>query len=187
MRYLAWAAGKLQNVHYGVTDRPGLLRRTAASPSTPAAARSPASDHLVIGLGSAPVPGRAVRPAAGAGVHRRRPGRPAGRAERDRSAPIAVVGGGQTGLEATLKLLDSGFTDREVVGSAAVVRHHRRLAVRQRRLPPGAHGVPAAAVPADPARVIEGLNPTGDALTPGALRALYQANYDACSSWGTSR
>src|SRR5690606_13967210 len=33
--------------------------------------------------------------------------------------------------------------------------------------------------------IIKALDPTGDALTPGALRVLYQANYDALLELGT--
>ena len=113
-----------QNVHYGVDRGPGVLRRTAASPSTPAAAPVGRSDHLVIGLGSAP-----VIPDGLSGLPPERAFIADDLADRldemsvDRSAPIAVVGGGQTGLEATSSCSHRGFTDREVVRPAAVVRH----------------------------------------------------------------
>jgi lysine N6-hydroxylase len=96
----------------------------------------------------------------------------------DKNAPVAVVGGRQTGLEATITLLRQGFTDVKWFGRRlwfetiddspiandvyrpAHVEALQRLSLPTRR------------------RVIEGLDPTGDALTPGAMRGLYQANYD---------
>ena len=96
----------------------------------------------------------------------------------DRHAPIAVVGGGQTGVEVVLRLLHAGFTDIRWLGrrqwfmtidDSPVANEFYRPAHRQflqdlsrttRR------------------RLVEEQNPTGDALTPGVLRVLYQANYD---------
>jgi lysine N6-hydroxylase len=184
VRYLAWAAGKLRNVHYGVTvdsisfGDDGFVVRAGGRP----VARS---DHLVIGMGSAPV------------IPEEMSGLPPERAfiadeltERldaisgDLAAPVAVVGGGQTGLEATLTLLQHGFTDISWFGrrlwfdtiddspTANDVYRPAHLESLQRLSPPTRR------------RVIEGLNPTGDALTPGAMRALYQANYDAMLELG---
>lgn len=178
VRYLAWAAGKLRDVHYGSTvDRisfdDGFVVHVDGRP----AARS---EHLVIGLGSAPVIPRGL-----SGLPPEQAFIADDMAERldamsaDLDAPIAVVGGGQTGLEATLKLLNRGFTNVKWLGRrlwfdtiddspcANDVYRPAHLASLQRLSPPTRR------------RVIEQLNPTGDALTPGALRSLYQANYDA--------
>ncbi|HEX2298712.1 MAG TPA: SidA/IucD/PvdA family monooxygenase, partial [Pseudonocardiaceae bacterium] len=178
VRYLAWAAGKLRNVNYGVaierisfTDK-GFLVYSGGRP----VARS---EHLVIGMGSHP-----VIPAGLSGLPPQRAFIADDLAERldemtaDRDAPVAIVGGGQTGIEAAGKLLSRGFTDIKWFG--------RRLWFETIDDSPTANDVYRPAhmqalqrlSPLTRRRVIEGLNPTGDALTPGAMRALYQANYD---------
>ena len=96
----------------------------------------------------------------------------------DLDAPVAVDGGRQTGFEAVMKLLERGFTD--------ITWYGRRLWFDSTDNSPNANDVyrPAhlAALfrmsPATRRRVISGLDPTGDGLTPGGLRWLYQANYD---------
>jgi lysine N6-hydroxylase len=96
----------------------------------------------------------------------------------DASAPVAVVGGGQTGLECVLSLMHAGMADIRWLGrgqwfqtiddSPAANEFYRPA--HQRFL----QDLPRA--------VRRGLvaeqKPTNDALTPGALRELYQANYD---------
>jgi len=178
VRYLAWASGKLGNVHYGVTiDRISLVDKgfMVYSGGRPVAR----SSHLVIGVGSVP-----VLPDGFVGLPPERVFIADELAERldnlrtDRSAPIAVVGGGQTGIEAAGRLLASGFTDVKWFG--------RRLWFDTIDDSPVANDVYRPAhmqalqrlSPSTRRRVIEGLNPTGDALTPGAMRSLYQANYD---------
>lgn len=184
VRYLAWASARLQNVRYGVDvdrisfDDDGFLISSGDQPMA-------RSEHLVIGIGSAP-----YIPESMSGLPPERAFIADELAERldelstDRTAPIAVVGGGQTGLEATLRLLNHGFTDIHWFG--------RRLWFDTIDDSPCANDVyrPAHAEalqrlsPPTRRRVIAGLNPTGDALTPGAMRALYQANYDALLALG---
>lgn len=178
VRYLAWAAGKLRNIHYGVSiddisfDDAGFTVHSGGRP----VARS---EHLVIGMGSAP-----VIPAGLSGLPPQRAFIADEVAERlgsmaaDLHAPVAIVGGGQTGIEAALKLLHRGFTQVKWFG--------RRLWFETIDDSPTANDVYRPAhmealqrlSPLTRRRVIEGLNPTGDALTPGAMRGLYQANYD---------
>jgi lysine N6-hydroxylase len=179
VRYLDWASAKLGNVHYGVeidsisfSEQDGFTVRSGGAPVA-------TSEHLVIGVGSAP-----VVPPELSGLPPERAFIADCLAERlaavraDRQAPVAVVGGGQTGIEATMKLLSEGFTDIRWFGRRLwfdtiddspcandVYRPAHMLAL-QRLSPPTRR------------RIIKGLNPTGDALTPGALKALYQANYD---------
>jgi lysine N6-hydroxylase len=184
VRYLAWAADKLPNVHYGVTvdrisfDDDGFLVQSAGRPVG-------RSEHLVIGLGSVP-----VVPDGLSGLPPQQAFIADDLADRldamsaDRSAPVAVVGGGQTGLEATLKLLNRGFTDVKWLGRrlwfdtiddspcANDVYRPAHVEALQRLSPPTRRSV------------VQRLIPTGDALTPGALRALYQANYDAMLELG---
>jgi lysine N6-hydroxylase len=184
VRYLAWASARLQNVRYGVDvdrisfDDEGFVVYSADQPMA-------RSEHLVIGLGSAP-----VIPEALTGLPPERAFIADEVAERldemsgDHDAPVAVVGGGQTGLEATYKLLNHGFTNISWFGRrlwfdtiddspcANDVYRPAHLEALQRLSPPTRR------------RVIAGLNPTGDALTPGAMRMLYQANYDALLALG---
>lgn len=185
VRYLAWCSGKLRNVNYGVDieaisfdEERGFVVHSDGRP----VARS---EHLVIGLGSAP-----VVPEAFQGLPSERAFIADELAERldvlqaDPHAPVAVVGGGQTGLEAALKLLNRGFTNVKWFG--------RRLWFETIDDSPTANDVYRPAhmealqrlSPTTRRRVIEGLNPTGDALTPGAMRVLYQANYDGLLELG---
>ncbi len=178
VRYLAWAAGKLRNVRYGVeVDRVsfGDGGFTVSASGRPVAR----SHHLVIGMGSVPVipPGLAGLPAERAFIADELAEQlPAMKAHAN--APVAVVGGGQTGLEATVRLLNQGFTNIKWFG--------RRLWFDTIDDSPAANDVYRPAhvealqrlSPVTRREVIERLNPTGDALTPGAMRMLYQANYD---------
>lgn len=177
VRYLAWAAEKLRCVHYGV----GIERISFDDGFTVFSGGSPVarSEHLVIGIGSAP-----VIPAGLSGLPPERAfiaDELAARLDEmsaDLHAPVAIVGGGQTGIEAALKLLNRGFTKIRWFG--------RRLWFETIDDSPTANDVYRPAhmealqrlSPLTRRRVIEGLNPTGDALTPGAMRGLYQANYD---------
>jgi len=178
VRYLGWAVSRLQNIHYGVEIDQisfGDGGFTVHSGGVPRAS----AENLVIGVGSAPVIPREL-----AGLPPERAfiadalaeWLPSMRADLD--APVAVVGGGQTGIEATLKLLSAGFTDIRWFG--------RRLWFDTIDDSPCANDVYRPAhmqalqrlSPATRQRIIKGLDPTGDALTPGAMRNLYQANYD---------
>jgi lysine N6-hydroxylase len=184
VRYLAWAAAKLKNVHYGVDiDRisfgEGGFRVYSGGR---AVARS---ENLVIGIGSAPVipDGFKGLPSERAFIADDLADRLPGMRER-LDAPVAVVGGGQTGLEAVMKLLGQGFTDIKWFG--------RRLWFDTIDDSPNANDVyrPAHVMalqrlsPPTRRQIIERLNPTGDALTPGAMRTLYQANYDGMLELG---
>lgn len=179
VRYLQWAAARLQHVRYGVNvdeisfDERGFF--TIRSGGKPAAT----SEHLVIGVGSAPVipPELSGLPPERAFIADELAERLAA-VRADLAAPVAVVGGGQTGIEATMKLLSEGFTDVRWFGRRLwfdtiddspcandVYRPAHMLALQRLSLPTRR-------------RIIKGLDPTGDALTPGALKSLYQANYD---------
>jgi lysine N6-hydroxylase len=178
VRYLAWSAEKLRDIHYGVSiDRisfgeDGFVVYSDGKPMA-------RSEHVVIGMGSAP-----VIPAGLSGLPPQQAFIADELAERiddmsaDLDAPVAIVGGGQTGIEAALMLLHRGFTRIQWFG--------RRLWFETIDDSPTANDVYRPAhmealqrlSPLTRRRVIEGLNPTGDALTPGAMRGLYQANYD---------
>jgi lysine N6-hydroxylase len=177
VHYLAWASAKLRHVNYGVTiDRIAFDEGFVVYAEGRPLARS---EHLLIGMGTVPVipPGLSGLPAERAFIADELAAR-IDAMSADVDAPVAVVGGGQTGLEATQKLLSRGFTDIKWFG--------RRLWFDTIDDSPCANDVYRPAhvealqrlSPLTRRRVIGDLNPTGDALTPGALRGLYQANYD---------
>jgi lysine N6-hydroxylase len=176
-RYLAWASEQLDGIRYGVQvdeisygDDVGFSYvsdgRTIAR-----------SDHLVLGLGSVPYvpPGLSGIQGDDAFVPEELTARlPA----MDRDAPVSVVGGGQTGAECVMELLGHGFTDITWLGRRpwfqpmddsppandfyrpAYVQFLQQVTRETRR------------------RLVEGQTLTGDAITPGILQAIYQANYD---------
>ena len=117
MRYLSWAAARIDNVFHGVAndavsfvDGEGFLVSSGGRP----VARS---RHVVVGVGTRP---RIPRGLAGLPPER------SFLADHlalhldvmsaDRGVPVAVVGGGQTGVEAVLRLLSAGFTDIRWIG-----------------------------------------------------------------------
>lgn len=184
IRYLAWAAAKLPNINYGVNvDRISVGDNGFVVHSGGQALAS--SEHLVIGLGSVPViPDELADLPPDQAFIADELGERIDGMTADRHAPVAVVGGGQTGIEATMRLLNAGFTDVKWFG--------RRLWFDTIDDSPSANDVyrPAhvealqkLSLPTR-RRIIKGLDPTGDALTPGAMRALYQANYDALLELG---
>jgi lysine N6-hydroxylase len=178
VRYLAWAAGKLPNIFYN-TDVDQISLGEGGFTVCSRGRKLARCDHLVIGVGTAP-----VIPPELAGL-------PPDRAfiadelsvnlevmASDLDTPVAVVGGGQTGIEATMKLLQRGFTDVKWLGRRLwfdtiddspcandVYRPSHMMSLQRLSLPIRR-------------QVIARLDPTGDALTPGAMRGLYQANYD---------
>ncbi len=183
-RYLAWAAGQLQDVHYGVSvDRVSFGRGgfTVHAGGRPLAR----SQHVVIGVGSrsAMPEGLAGLPPARCFVADRLGARIADVvAEPD--APVAVVGSGQTGLECVLTLLRRGCTDITWFG-----RHHWFESIDDSSMandfyrPAHMEFLQGLAAPTR-RRLIEQQRTTADALTPGGLRVLYQANYDGMLGLG---
>ena len=184
VRYLSWASGKLGCINYGVAvDRISLTDGgfVVYSDDKPLAC----SERLLIGIGSMPVipDSMACLPPERVFIADDLADRLAEMTP-DTNAPVAVVGGGQTGIEATMKLLSRGFTNISWFGrrlwfetiddspNANDVYRPAHLQALQRMSPPIRRDV------------IQGLNPTGDALTPGAMRTLYQANYDGLLDLG---
>jgi lysine N6-hydroxylase len=178
VRYLEWAARKLPNIHYGVTvdkisfDDHGFTVHSAGREMA-------RSEHLVIAVGTRPFipPELSGLPPTRAFIADNLSGR-LGAMRADLDAPVAVVGGRQTGFEAVMKLLEQGFTNITWFG--------RRLWFDSIDDSPNANDVYRPAhleslfrmSPAARRRVTAGLDSTGDGLTPGGLRSLYQANYD---------
>jgi lysine N6-hydroxylase len=178
VRYLEWAARKLPNISYGVAvDRIsfGADGFTVYSQDRPLAA----SEHLVIAVGTMPLipPELSGLPPERAFIADELAGRLGGM-KADLAAPVAVVGGRMTGFEAAMKLVEQGFT--------SVTWYGRRLWFDTLDDSPIANDVYRPAhlealfrmPPPARRKVIAGLETTGDGLTPGVMRGLYQVNYD---------
>jgi lysine N6-hydroxylase len=186
VRYLTWCAEKLTNVNYNT--RIDQISFEQGSGFVVYADERPVAkaEHLVIGIGSRP-----VIPTELSGLPPEKafiadevaPRLP--QISADKSVPIAVVGGGQTGIEAAGRLLGEGFTNISWFG--------RRLWFDTIDDSPSANDVYRPAhmeallrlSPPTRRRIIKALDPTGDALTPGAMRSLYQANYDGMLEHGS--
>lgn len=178
VRYLEWASRKLPNIHYGANVNKISFGEGGFTvfADDKALARG---DHLVIGVGTSPFipPELAGLPPERAFIADELSGRLAAM-RADLGAPVAVVGGRQTGFEAAMRLLEEGFTN--------ITWYGRRLWFDSTDNSPNANDVYRPAhlealfrmSPATRRRVIIGLDPTGDGLTPGGLRWMYQANYD---------
>ncbi len=180
MRYLGWAARQIDNIHYNTTiDEVTFVENEgfyAISDGAPIAR----SRHLTIGVGT--------RPSVPAGLS----GLPEDRAfiadhlamylstmSQDKSVPVAVVGGGQTGVEAVLRLLNSGFSNIKWLGRRQWFQTIDDSPAANDIYRPAHQQFLLGLTRTTRKRLVEEANPTGDALTPGALRTLYQANYDA--------
>ncbi|WP_412538115.1 SidA/IucD/PvdA family monooxygenase [Longispora sp. K20-0274] len=184
VNYLTWAARHIPNIHYGVTVDSISLGEQGFTVHSGGRELAHA-EHLVIGLGSRPVvpDGFAGLPADRGFIADHLTDRLDAMGA-DRHAPVAVVGGGQTGIEAVMRLLARGFTNISWFG--------RRLWMETIDDSPCANDVYRPAhieslqklSPETRRSVIKRLDPTGDALTPGAMRALYQANYDGLLDLG---
>lgn len=177
-RYLSWAAERIDDIHYGVAidaislDEDGFV----VSSRGQALARA---EHVLVGVGT--------RPAMAAGLA----GLPRERAfiadelgprldglAADPDAPIAVVGGGQTGLECVANLLAAGMTDIRWLGRRQWFQTIDDSPVANEFYRPAHQRFLQELPRATRRRLVTEQDPTGDALTPGALRGLYHANYD---------
>ncbi|MDX6678631.1 MAG: lysine N6-hydroxylase [Solirubrobacteraceae bacterium] len=178
MRYLAWAAGQIENIHYGVAidrisaDDDGFVVYSGDRP----VARC---EHVVVGVGTRPAMPAcfAELPAERAFLADHLRPRIAELAEQP-DAPVAVVGGGQTGLECVMALLQAGMTDIRWFGRRQWFMTIDDSPVANEFYRP-AHQRFLQQLPRETRRelVVE-QHHTADALTPGGLRVLYQANYD---------
>jgi lysine N6-hydroxylase len=176
-RYLAWASEQLGNVHYGIEiDRVSFDDGFSLYSQGRPVARS---DHLVLGMGSNPYVPPAFVDLLGPDVFV--PERLRERINHmcsDPAAPVAVVGGSQTGAECVLELLANGFR--------RVLWFGRRPWFQPLDDSPPANDFYRPAylrflqqVPKPTRRMLVGREAvTGDAITPVTLQAIYQANYE---------
>jgi lysine N6-hydroxylase len=178
MNYLAWAAGQIDNIHYGVTiDRISLADDgfVVSSGNRPLAR----SKHLVVGVGTRPsmparfsgLPSQRAFLADDLRLH-------IGELALDASAPVAVVGGGQTGLECVLSLMHAGMADIRWLGRRQWFQTIDDSPAANEFYRPAHQRFLQDLPPAVRRGLVAEQKPTNDALTPGALRELYQANYD---------
>ena len=179
MRYLAWASGHVPNIHYRTPiDEVSFVEGEGfyAISGGAAVARS---RHLVIGVGTRPmVPaGLSTLPEDRAFIADHLAMHLAAMSA-DLSAPVAVVGGGQTGVEAVLRLLAAGFGNIKWLGRRQWFQTIDDSPAANDIYRPAHQQYLQGLTRATRRRLVEEANPTGDALTPGALKTLYQANYD---------
>ncbi|WP_344169660.1 FAD-dependent oxidoreductase [Kribbella lupini] len=183
-RYLAWATERLGVVNF--SSRVDSIAITddgfeVSVDGTPVAV----SEHLVLGLGTRPVWPDYVR------------NLPSGRAfiadelgvrmpdlEPHKADPIAVVGGGQTGLECVLRLLGSGFTDIRWLGRNQWFRSIDDSPMANELYRPSHIEFLQGLNRSKRREMIVDSRYSGDAITPGGLRALYQGNYDGLLTLG---
>ncbi|NUR30358.1 MAG: SidA/IucD/PvdA family monooxygenase [Catenulispora sp.] len=184
-RYLAWAADRIENLHYGVgIDEISLtgdgFRLSAGG--VPQAL----SEHVVVGVGTRPaMPARlsglpAERVFVAEELVRRLPAMAA-----DRSVPVAVLGGGQTGCEAVLRLIGEGFTDVRWIGRGQWFKTIDDSPIANEFYRPEHQRFLQGLTLSTRDRLIREHRHTGDALTPGGMRAVYQANYHALLETGS--
>ena len=186
MRYLAWATERIENVHFGTAiDEVSFVEGEGfyAVSDGRVVARS---EHLVLGVGT-----RATIPAGFIGLPEDRVfaadqlsmNLPA--MSVDQSAPVAVIGGGQTGVEAVLRLLGAGFTNIRWIGRPQWFRTMDDSPTANEMYRPSHIQYLHNLTRSTRKRLVDEAEPTGDALTPGVLQTLYQANYDAMLSTGS--
>ena len=185
MRYLAWAAGQIDDIHYDCPIDEVTFVEGEGFYAVSGGRAVAQSEHLVIGVGT--------RPSVPAGLA----GLPEDRAfiadllalhlpamSVDKTAPVAVVGGGQTGVEAVLRLLGSGFSNILWLGRRQWFQTIDDSPAANDIYRPAHQQFLQGLTRSTRKRLIEDANGTGDALTPGALRTLYQANYDGMLELG---
>lgn len=183
-RYLSWAAERLGKVNYGVNvdrvafDDDGFVLYADGEPIVRAM-------HLSLGVGSrSAVPSGLAHLAAERTFVADELGARIGTMSADRNSAVAVVGGGQTGLECVMALLRRGFTDIQWLGRRQWFHTIDDSPVANEFYRPAHQQFLQELDRATRRRLVEEVEPTGDATTPGALRALYQANYDGMLELG---
>ncbi|MGI8665666.1 MAG: SidA/IucD/PvdA family monooxygenase, partial [Jatrophihabitans sp.] len=185
MRYLAWAADQIDDIHYDTAVEEVSFVEGEGFYATSDGERIAHSEHLVLGVGT--------RPSIPAGLA----GLPEDRSfiadhlamhlpamSADKGAPVAIVGGGQTGVEAVLRLLNSGFTNIRWLGRRQWFQTIDDSPAANDIYRPAHQQFLQGLTRTTRKRLVEEANPTGDALTPGALKTLYQANYDGMLETG---
>src|SRR5829696_1921168 len=179
VRYLEWAAGQLPRLHWGVGIDQVSWVEGAGFTLHSGGGQVARGQHLVLGVGTEPYlpPDLANLPEDRACVPDDLAVRLPGMTERD--APVAVVGGGQTGAECVLELLARGFTDIRWLGRRPWFQPMDDSPSANEFYRP-AHSAHLQQLPRTTrSALVEGQTLTGDAISPGTILAIYQANYRA--------
>jgi lysine N6-hydroxylase len=183
-RYLVWAAEQINDIFYGVPiDRVSLTDEgfVVYSGDRPMAR----AEHLVLGVGTQAylpeqfhnLPESQVFIADE--LHKR-----LAQMKHDPEAPVAVIGGGQTGIECVFRLLGAGFSNIQWFGRHQWFQSIDDSPIANDFYRPTHVDWMQELTRSTRKQLIADHKLTGDALTPGALRALYQANYDAMLELG---
>lgn len=185
MNYLTWCADRIGNISFDTPiDEVTFVEREgfySISQGTPVAR----SEHLVLGVGTRP-----TIPAGFIGLPEDKvfiADHLGGHLEAmcaDLGAPVAVVGGGQTGAEAVLRLLRAGFTDISWLGRRQWFQTIDDTPAANEFYRPAHQQFLQGLTRPTRRRLIAEQVRTGDAMTPGALKTLYQANYDGMLELG---
>ncbi len=185
MRYLSWASDRIDGVfHDAPVDEVDFVEGTGfvtISRGRPVAR----SEHLVLGVGTRPavpdifagLPGSRVFVADHLASRLDAMGT-------DLDAPVAVVGGGQTGIEAVLRLVAAGHRNIGWLGRRQWFQTIDDSPVANEFYRPEHQRFLQELSRPTRRRLVDEQGFTGDALTPGALRVLYQANYDGLLAHG---
>lgn len=185
MRYLAWAAERIDGLHHDTPVDEVDFVEGRGFVTTSRGVAIATSDHLVLGVGT-----RSRMPDALAELppeqvfvaDRLTANLPAILAAPD--APIAVVGGGQTGIEAVLRLREAGCTDVRWLGRRQwFATIDDSPAANEFYRPAHQQFLQGLSAPTR-RRLVDDHEVTADALTPGKLRSLYQLNYDGLLTLG---
>jgi lysine N6-hydroxylase len=179
MRYLEWCANQIDNLHFDTPiDEVSFVEGEGfySISNGEAVARS---EHLVLGVGTRPtipagfigLPEDKVFIADHLALH-------FAAMSADKAAPVAIVGGGQTGVEAVLRLLHAGFTNIKWLGRRQWFQTIDDSPAANEFYRPAHQQFLQELTRSTRRRLVQEAIPTGDALTPGALKTLYQANYD---------
>lgn len=183
-RYLAWATERLGVVNFGVTVDAISITDDGFQISRDGVPMAVA-EHLVLGLGTRPALPAYVeelpreRAFVADELGYRLPAMDAHKAD-----PVAVVGGGQTGLECVLRLLGAGFTDIAWIGRNQWFRSIDDSPMANELYRPSHIQFLQGLSRTKRREMIVDSRYSGDAITPGGLRALYQANYDGLLTLG---
>ena len=185
MNYLTWCADRIDNITFDTPIDEVNFVDGEGFYSTSQGETVARSEHLVLGVGTRPtipagfagLPEDQVFIADHLGWHLEK-------MTAELSAPVAVVGGGQTGVEAVLRLLRAGFTNIKWLGRRQWFQTIDDTPAANEFYRPAHQQFLQGLTRPTRRRLIAEQVRTGDALTPGALQALYQANYDGMLELG---
>lgn len=185
MNYLAWCADRIDNITFNTPIDEVTFVEGEGFYSISQGQSIARSEHLVLGVGTRPtipaglagLPEDKVFIADHLALH-------LDTMAADPGAPVAVVGGGQTGVEAVMRLLRAGFTNINWLGRRQWFQTIDDSPAANEFYRPAHQQFLQGLTRPTRRRLVNEQVPTGDAMTPGAIKALYQANYDGMLELG---